>query len=105
MLFKKKIVDEIDCKFCGSFKATLFYDQEAADLFGDRFWEGFREQAWWNHWYAKHYNCAYCGQWIPPHERDLLIARGQSFEIHADYNRDERPELLRIHTSCAEKLS
>lgn len=104
-MFLKKRTEEIDCKFCGKFKASLSYRQETADIFGEKLMEDFREAAWWNHWYAKHYNCAYCGKWIKSWERDLAIAQGQSFEVHADYNDDGRPELLRMHTSCVEKVA
>ena len=104
LMFLKKIPEQIDCKFCEGFTATLSYRQESLDIFGEKLMEDFREHAWWNHWYAKHYNCAYCGQWIPPYERDLLISKGQSFEIHPEYNKDERSELLRLHTGCTEKL-
>ncbi|TSC72617.1 MAG: hypothetical protein G01um101438_334 [Parcubacteria group bacterium Gr01-1014_38] len=105
-IFWERKVEEIPCRCCGSFKATLRYSKDAEKLFKEKLFEQFREHAYWNHWYNKHYNCVRCGQWIPPAERELIVAHGYPIDnVHPDYCKEEQPHLLRIHRRCLDELS
>jgi hypothetical protein len=57
------------------------------------------------HWYAAHYNCAVCGKWIPPGERQLIGEDDFKGKVHENYTPDRVIRgLLRLHSGCLKGL-
>lgn len=55
------------------------------------------------HWYNNHYDCAICGKWIAPKERDLLYGELLNIPFHEDYI-PEKVGIERVHKKCLKEL-